>query len=219
MRKLRVLPEVLPTPTRSSESDESPRARTVAHMKRLLGVAAASAALGCSKEDPLIVKTPDDVVKKKPDPPPDPPPPPKPSTTQSASIDPGYMVVDMLPAPAVCDGASTSIKASAQWDATASEIQLKLGAPSKPDVHVTYPSGPAASGASAPSVSGGTIVSIAVVGGGANVRLKKNPGSTAIFVTFPLACKAGSEHLSVYLDVTKAPAAGATIPVTLSDTW
>jgi hypothetical protein len=216
MRKLRVLPEVLPTPTPLSE--ESPRARTVAHMRRLLGVAAATAAIGCSKEDPLIVKTPDDVVKKKPEPPPEPPKPP-PSASQSASIDPGYMVVDMLPPPAACDGASTSIKASAQWDASASEIQLKLGTPTKPDVHVTYPSGPATSGASAPYVSGATIVSVSVVGGGATLRLKKSAGSTAIFVSFPLACKAGSEHLNVYLDVTKPAAAGASIPVTLSDSW
>jgi hypothetical protein len=217
MRKLRVLPEVLPTPPHEGRplSAESPRARTVAHMRRLLGVAAATAAIGCSKEDPLIVKTPDDVVKKKPDPPPDPP---KPAPSPSPSIDPGYMVVDMLPPPAACDGASTSIKASAQWDASASEIQLKLGASSKPDVHVTYAAGPGTP-PGAPTISGGKIVSSSVAGGGANLRLKKDAGATAIFVTFPLACKAGSEHLNVYLDVTKSPVAGGSIPVTLSDSW
>lgn len=212
MRKLRVLPEVLPAPIPLSE--ESPRARTVAHMRRLLGVAAATAAMSCSKEDPMIVKTPDDVVKKKPDPPPDPP---KPAPSPSPSIDPGYMVVDMLPPPAACDGASSSIKASAQWDASASEIELKLGASTKPDVHVTYPAKAGSGGT--PSISGGTIVSTSVAGGGASLRLKKSAGATAIFVTFPLACKAGSEHLNVYLDVTKSAVAGASIPVTLSDAW
>jgi hypothetical protein len=194
------------------------RARTVAHMQRLVATAtAATAAAQCSHPDdvktvtitPLPLPAPTDSIVQAPPPPPTasatltvptpPPPPPDPS---------GYLVVDMLPAPARCLGVAQAAHVTGKFFRDASGIFL--------EVVVTLTSHNTTFTGLPPTAWSGRIFSSNYRAnntvGIAHVRPQPATGSTALGLTFPVSCgSAGNGSLGVNVSYV-GPAADGMIP-------
>ena len=140
----------------------SARQRTVGHMNKL--IAATAAASACSRPDtqsvtiaplPTVPASTDTTSAPPPPPPtasatftapPQPPPPPDPS---------GYLVVDMLPAPARCMGVATASKVSAKFTRSSGHIVL--------DLIITLPSSGPAAGTKFTNAAGNSAWSSTIV--------------------------------------------------------
>jgi hypothetical protein len=225
-RHLRLMSEVLPRPDRASAT--GPRARTLAHMQRLLTVAAAAGALGaaCTKEatsdtiqtgdpskdrtavDPSAAGTTTSQI---------------PSTVATAPEETpggptGYAVVDPLPSPGVCAPAANSVNGNATWRARSGggmAIELRLPKPGRRDVAYARTSQMAAYQAK--------IASTSITGGALLVTLIPEKDARFVALQVPIDCSAGAAHLAVNLELTTAPghqpSPGDSITLTVSDTF
>ena len=190
-------------------------------------IAATAAASACSRPDtqtvtiaPLPTVTSDTTTAPPPPPPtasatltqpPQPPPPPDPS---------GYLVVDMLPAPARCLGVAGASKVTAKFHRDGGHMVL--------DLVVVLPTSGAASGTKfigtgATSAWSSTIVSSSYRSSNtiANVRLQpttSGAGSASMGVQLEVSCGSrGNGTLGVNVTYTN-PASESTVPtVTLHD--
>lgn len=214
MRRLKLLPEVLPPPNTTATT--APRARTRERLAALMAVAATAA---CSREDPVSIK-PEDPSKVKKTPNTDPTATTTTTTTASvASVTPtsvptppSYMVVDPLPPPAMCAGLSSTIKASAAWKtgATGSFLELKLDKPTMSGAK--YGKTPLST-----PVYGGKLLSIAPgAGDGLVVQVVPDPTAKYVYVYISAACPAGTERVYAEMSFTSA---GGPVKVTLSDVY
>ena len=205
-RRLRILPEVLPAPTRAP-AQTNVRARTVAHMQRLLATAAVLP-LGCTKADTQPTQTVTIPASSgsaagggdtnKVSLIPETHPSATATATATAPVDVGYAVVDPMPAPARCMGLAAASNATATFTSDASGPVL--------EVRLTLPTGGAWSGTTfaspgAPSVWGGQIISSSLGAGGMSqiVRVRPSPGATSsvLGVTFSISCTAGAGSIAV----------------------
>ncbi|MEO7096742.1 MAG: hypothetical protein ABI175_26020 [Polyangiales bacterium] len=219
MRKLRLLPEVLPDPT-AKAAEGSPRARTVRHMQRLLAMAAATTALACTKEgEPGIRKENEATTKKKPT--------ADPTATETATatatasttaepdptVGPGYGVVDPMPPPAKCAGAAASIKAVGAWktDKLGAYVELKLPKPTMPDTKYDRKA--------APYASGGKIGAPTYVGDDLVLHVVPDAGSTTVWVYASVTCTAGPEHVSLQVDLSAGTAPGSAVKISMYDQY
>jgi hypothetical protein len=222
-RHLRLMSEVLPKPDRASET--GPRARTLAHMQRLLTVAAAAGALGtaCTKEttsdtitgDPSKDRAAVDpsaagatAVQK-------------PNTAATAPEETpggpaGYGVVDPLPSPGICAPAADSVKGTATWRARSGggmAIEVRLPRPSRRDVAYARTSQMVAYQAK--------IASTSITGGALLVTLIPEKDAPTIVLSVPIDCSAGPAHLGVNLLPATAPghqpSPGDSITIAVSD--
>jgi hypothetical protein len=182
----------------------SSRARTLAHMQQMLATAVASQA--CSREVdtqtvtitplPTVTSSPTDTnVAVPPLPtasatfnnaPPPPPPPPPPTNTA------GYMVVDMLPAPARCMGLATSAVSSAAFAQRNGLLVL--------EVHVKLPpSGGFRFSGPPNAMTGGMVVShtYSNAATSAVVTLRIPASARTSGVSFSVSCSAGMGSLLV----------------------
>ena len=219
MRKLRLLPEVLPDPTAKAH-EGSPRARTVRHMQRLLAMAAATTALACTKDgEPGIRKESEATTKKKPT-----ADPTVPTATASATetatatvpdptTGPGYGVVDPMPPPAKCSGAAASIKAVGTWksDKSGPYVEVKLPKPTMPDAKYDRKT--------APYASGGKIGGTTFLGDDLILRVVPDAGATTVSVYTSVTCTAGPEHVALEIDLTSGKTPGSMVKIDLYDQW
>ncbi len=204
------------------------RARTVAHMQQMLATATAVAAgASCARPDTQTVTiTPLPTVPISADPTAAPPPP---QPTASATLgnqpppappppDPsGYLVVDMLPAPARCLGVAAASKASGKFHRDASGMVL--------DVTVTLPKSGAAKSTfngSAPSAWPGQLVSSSFdpTKTVASLRLRPGPasgGSASAGVQLSIACGGGGGTLEVVASFPASPTESTTPTFSMHD--
>lgn len=196
------------------------RSRTVAHMQRLVATAtAAASAASCTREadvktvtiTPLPTVTPSDTnTSALPPPtasatlnvPPPPVPPPDPS---------GYLVVDMLPAPARCLGVAASSQATGKFHRDSSGIVLDLVVTIPSSAHATF------TGAT-PTAWSGAIVSSSFRANNSVAVVRARPSAlvpgqvAAIGVQLPVSCgAAGTGTLAVNASYT-APAVDGSMP-------
>lgn len=215
-RKLKLMSEVLPDPT-ANRGPGSPRQRTLEHMRRLLAVSvAATAALGCSKEDQPAIRPEDPSKMKKANPEPEPTTvtttsPSVTSTVPTTSPTPTYAVVDPLPPPAACPGLAASIKASAAWKSVdgGAFLELKLPKPGRADAK--YGKTPTTT-----PVYGGKLLSISASGGGVTVQVVPDAGSKDVYVYIEAECSTGTERVYASMSFTGP---GSPISVVLSDVF
>ena len=221
MRKLRLLPEVLPDPT-AKAPEGSPRARTVRHMHRLLAMAAATTALACTKDgEPGIRKENEATTNKKPTADPTVTTTATTSETATASATvpdittgPGYGVVDPMPPPAKCAGAAASIKAVGVWktDKSGAYVEVKMPKPTMPDTKYDRKT--------APYASGGKVGAPTFVGDDLVLRVTPDaPATTTVWVYASVTCTAGPEHVALQIDLTGAKTTGSTVKIDLYDQW
>lgn len=191
-----VLPEVLPDP-RHPRATSSPRARTVAHMQRLLATAAAlgvttgAAALeiGCGKTTKVPGEEGDGKDGKT--------TPPKPTDTANTS---GYAVVDPMPPPAHCAGVAKLVRATAKFAKQANgDIHLEVRFPNPVGRDDFKYNGKAATS------YGGAVVSSAQKPDAVTVIIKPDANATNATITVKGNCNAGPS--SVMAQVTWTPPA------------
>lgn len=208
----------------------SARQRTVGHMNKL--IAATAAASACSRPDtqsvtiaplPTVPASIDTTSSPPPPPPtasatfappPQPPPPPPPDPS-------GYLVVDMLPAPARCLGVASASKVSAKFTRDGGHMVL--------DVIITLPTSGAAAGTkftnmAASSAWSATIVASTVASGNtiAHVTLQPTTAGSAraasMGVQLQVSCGSrGNGTLAVNVDYSNPPLPGNVPSVTLHD--
>lgn len=195
-RKLRILPEVLPTPGPAPTS--RPRERTVARMRTLLAAAATtSAAFGCSRreaEAPIgpdpkgtikKIEKEDEVVNVKDAATPLPDP----------TDDPGYGVVDPMPPPPECPGLAATVKATVAWKTDPSGKYVELLLP-KPTM-----SGSEWVKSVPPTAYGGKITKHGFTGSDVYVRVVPDAGSTYAYVYVAAKCSTGEERVYATVDL------------------
>jgi hypothetical protein len=222
-RRLQIMPEVLPAPTRAP-STSNVRGRTVAHMQRLLATAAAAIPLAdCTKADtqstqtvtipaastsgsPSAQATIEGSLL----------PPPKVTATATATAPPdmGYAVVDPMPAPARCMGLSAASKSSASFKSAAGGVVLEIA--------LTLPVGSAWAGSAfdttnKPSPWSGTLVSSTITSHSATVHVKPSASVTQLGITFPISCNAGSGSISVTASFADPPTTSTKVALALHD--
>ena len=189
------------------------RRRTVAHMNKMLATATAVA---CSRPDVqtvTITPLPNTPASTDATPPPPPPtqttshltPPPPPTDTA------GYLVVDMLPAPARCLGVANAARATAKFkrESGALLLDVSLSLPSLNGVgQVTFTGTP-------PSAWSAQVVSSTARSGGTTGAARLKPNGSNAGVSFEISCGAqGIGTLAV--DVTFASPPTEQTPVTLN---
>lgn len=223
-RRLQVLPEVLPAPTKAAPS-QGVRSRTVAHMQRLLATAAAIPIAGCTRADTqgsqtvtipqamatATVATNDTTAHGSLLPPPSATVTAAPTTT---APDMGYAVVDPMPAPARCMGLAAASKTTASFK--------KHGADWLLEVSLVLPTSGAWTGTAFPpgatiSPWSGTLVSSNVIGHAAKATVKLSPGSTSAGVTFPVSCAAGMGSVAITASFSGAPSATTKVTTSAND--
>ncbi len=205
----------------------SARNRTVGHMNRL--IAATAAASACTRPDvqtvtitplPTVPASTDTTAPPPPSPtasatltqPPEPPPPPDPS---------GYLVVDMLPAPARCLGVAGASKVTAKFHRDGGHMVF--------DLVVSLPTSGAAAGtkfigSGANSAWSATIVSSSIRSSNtvANVRLQPTTSGSASIasmgVQLDVSCGArGNGVITVNVNYASPPTESTVATVTLHD--
>lgn len=227
-RRLQIMPEVLPAPTRVKAGTSDVRGRTITHMQRLIATAAAIPLASCTKADTQgtqtvtipqssasatasagTASTTEGSLL---------PPPTATATakaTATAPPDMGYAVVDPMPAPARCMGLAAASKSSAVFKHDASGMLL--------EVSVTLPStGPQWAGSvfdasNKPSPWSGTLVSSTIVGHTAVARIKPSAGVTNLGVSFPISCTAGSGSVSVTATFSDPPTTATKVTLAMHD--
>ena len=192
------------------------RGRTLAHMHQML---AATAAVGCSRADVQTVTltplptVPASATDGTASPAPLPPtatvasPPP----TAPTSVPSGYLVVDMLPAPARCLGLASATKATARFHASATGPVLEIG--------VTLPSSGKLAGSKwdgTASPWSGQVQSSSFHGPVATVRVKPAAATTSsLGVSLGVSCGAAGTGAIAVTATFAAP--GASASLTLQD--
>lgn len=206
----------------------SARQRTVGHMNKL--IAATAAASACSRPDtqtvtiaplPTVPASTDTTSAPPPPPPtasatftqaPQPPPPPDPS---------GYLVVDMLPAPARCLGVASASKVSAKFTRSGGSIVL--------DVIITLPASGAAAGTKFTNIAGASAWSATIVASTlassntvAHVTLQPTTSGSAtsasMGVQLQVSCGSrGNGTLGVNVTYSNPPSLGTVPTVSLHD--
>ncbi len=201
------------------------RDSTLAHMHQMLATATAVAtASSCTQSDlqQTVTITPLPMQPTSADPTP-PRPPPTASATFSAPVpvpppppDPsGYLVVDMLPAPARCMGLAAATYVIARFHRDANGIVIAVG--------IQLPTGPtlATYSGTAPTAMSGTIATFAYRNNSTYATAKIRPvPQTAqnIGASFPVTCAGGSGGtLFAHVSFSGTPADGAPVNVTLTD--
>ena len=202
----------------------SARGRTMAHMNKML--AASAAAVGCTRASdvqtvtitplPTAPASAADTATAAPLPPvasatftatsePPPNPPPNPS---------GYMVVDMLPAPAHCLGVANASKATAK-------VHPLAGGGVVLELVVELPTGAAFAGtkfSGSYSAWSGQIVSGAFSHQSKVATVRVQPTSGTLGVSLGVACGArGPGTLSVTATFPSTPAVGSTPSIAMQD--
>ena len=201
-KRLQLMPEVLPAPTRA-QTTTNVRIRTLTHMQRLLATAAALPMAGaCTKTDtqgsqsvtipsasastPATQSTTEGSLL----------PPPKDTASAKPTVtapDMGYAVVDPMPAPALCRGLATATTTTAVFKKDAGGLYLELTA--------TLPTGPTWTGTTfvagqTPSPWAGTIVSSQVTANKATLKMRPTASSQNIGVQLSISCSAGAGSIA-----------------------
>ena len=196
-KRLQLMPEVLPAPTRASATT-SVRIRTLSHMQKLLATAAALPMAGaCTRTDtqgsqsvtipsasastPTTQSTTEGSLL----------PPPKETASAKPTVtapDMGYAVVDPMPAPALCRGLATATTTTAVFKKDAGGIYLEITA--------TLPTGNTWNGTTftagqTPSSWSGTVLSSQVTANKATVKVRPSANSTSAGVQLSISCSAG----------------------------
>ena len=208
-KRLQLMPEVLPAPTRAAATT-SVRIRTLGHMQRLLATAAALPMAGaCTKTDTqgsqsvtipsasASASTQATVEGSL--------LPPKETATAKPTAtapDMGYAVVDPMPAPALCRGLATATTTTAVFKKDAGGIYLELTA--------TLPTGTTWTGTTfvagqSPSPWSGTIISSQVTATKATVKMRPTAGSQNIGVQLSISCSAGAGSIAFNATFPAAP--------------
>jgi hypothetical protein len=226
-RKLGMLPEVLPEP-RAPQPAGDARARTVAHMQRLLATATAAGTAigGCQKDAPRTIapvetgssriaavdtstssSTSSSTY-------------PSTSSTGSSAEAPdadttatastGYIVVDPVPPPATCPGIATQVHATATWRGTAGGwvVDVNLPKGTGPDT-VTY-------GNLGPSAYGGSVVASSAAPDTKLVTVKPDANATSMSVSIPALCNGRPVVFSAGITLGATPLPGAAVPMSFS---
>ncbi len=209
-RRLKILPEVLPAPTKAPTSNDV-RGRTLAHMQRLLATTAAMLPLtDCTKSDTqgsqtvtipsasssatsessahgtLLVPTATATPTAK---------------ATATAPDMGYAVIDPMPAPARCLGLANATRTSAVFVRDPGGLLLEFSA--------TLPSGGAWAGTTftpnGASAWSGTIVTQRITGLSAVARVKVTAGNTSAGVSFSITCAAGPGSIAITSTFTDPP--------------
>lgn len=207
-RRLRLLPEVLPDPTRGVATG-SVRERTLRHMNRLLALAATSATLGACSNGRMTGDNAPSV-----DPGPDPTPVGRGLEVVVGFADRppgrqgGYEVVDPVPLPALrLPQIARTIRASATWKSP-STFRLRLG----------EPRGWAGAEYSGPEmlVTGGTVLRRAVRPNSAKFDIRFEPDSDSVTLYIPMQCvRCNPQQLRAVVQ----RADGGDLQVALGDVW
>lgn len=189
--RLTLMPEVLPTPQTAATGDA--RRRTIAHLQRVMATTAAAAALsaacGAPRQIDVTGSTPRDKTDGIP-----------PETRDSDPAIPpderGYMVVDMLPPPALCSGLAASTQSTATWvrDNDVWLVQLTL---SKPE------SGFLGDGGQVTSINGEVVGYESTAEGGLTIRWRPRSdtqGLGALLVPAVRGDLAQSIAIELYID-------------------
>jgi len=209
-RRLRLLPEVLPDPTRGVATG-SVRQRTIRHMNRLLALAATSASLGACSNGPVTGANA---------PPTDRGPDRKPVghgleiavglASDAPGRQDGYAVVDPIPPPATLRRPQIAQTIHARATRTSpSTFQLRLSEPGGS-------AGAAYSASSDRLVIGGTVVSSRVRASSARFDVRFEPHSESVTLYIPVQCVRCNPQ-QVRAVIQRADDGG--LQVTLSDVW
>ncbi len=204
-RRLRLMPEVLPDPTKQHHAQGAPRTRTLEHMRRLMAMAATTAALGvaCTKEGAPPIRKEDDSTAKKKSTPPDPTT-AETATASATAVDTGtigYGVVDPMPPPAKCAGLAASVAATATWKGKV--VELKLPKTTRPDGKWSRKDPPTA--------YSGKITKTTWIGDDLVLEIVPDSGAPLVSVYVSASCAAGDEHVNVSVDVSKPGTAVITL--------
>jgi hypothetical protein len=199
-KRLQLMPEVLPAPTRASTTSDV-RGRTMMHMQRLLAAAAAiPLATDCTRTDTqgsqsVTIPSASESASTQSTVqgsllPPKETPSAKPTVT---APDMGYAVVDPMPAPALCRGLATATTTTAVFKKDATGIYLEITA--------TLPTGTTWTGTTfvagqSPSPWSGTIVSSQITANKATVKMRPTAASTNIGVQLSITCSAGGGSIA-----------------------
>lgn len=192
------------------------RQRTLMHMHRMVATAVGTAA-ACTKPDatqgPQTVTIPSATTSATTT------APPPPSTASTASTPPpppptaptghGYLVVDMLPAPALCAGI-----ASATTTSTTYQIGKGGGVVLRVTVHL---GGGAAWSGVIPSAWGGILQSYTTNASKDVIDLFVKPQATQVGLSIPITCPKGPGTISVSVTGPAAPKPGDTTTVSIYD--
>lgn len=212
-RRLQLLPEVLPDPTRSADTG-SVRQRTLRHMNRLLALAATGASLGACTNGPTGGSP-----ARPPDPGPNSSPIDRPLEIDvelrdrvprgPGSRGGGYEVVDPIPAPVRRrhPEIARTIHARATW---------KSGSKTAFRLRLREPDFAGASYSAADSlVAGGTLLSSAVRRNSAQFEIEFETGSDAVDVYVQMNCPGCEQQVRAVVQRTER----AELHVKLSDVW
>ncbi len=216
-RRLELMPEVLPAPTKET-GNASVRARTMGHMHKMM--AAAGAVAGCSRAitqgDNTITIPPATSASTSPSTATIPSAPSTIVATPTAPVPTvpsgpatGYMVVDMLPSPARCYGVGASVKATAVWrqDTTGLYAELTLNG--------TVPAN--AFQPNAVSVWGGAVMSTGGTAQTVLIKVRPSPGNTSFGASVDVACSGTTGAVVATVQLTGPKKVGDKLPVTVID--
>ena len=211
-KRLQLMPEVLPAPTRASTTT-GVRSRTLTHMQRLLATAAAIPLVtDCTKTDTQgsqsvtipsasesATATAQNTTQGSLLPPPKETATAKPTAT---APDMGYAVVDPMPAPARCMGLANATTATAVFKKDAGGVYLEVSA--------TLPTAQAWSGTTftagqTPSAWSGTVLGSQVTANKATVKVRPSAGVTDLGVQLSISCAAGSGSISLTANFPASP--------------
>lgn len=221
-RRLQIMPEVLPTPTRT-EGPSNARGTTMLHMRRLLATATAAIPLvSCTRSDntqgtqtvtipaasTTTSATASNTTRGSLLPPPSATVAPPPTVTPPPDM--GYAVVDPMPAPARCMGLANASKASAVFKRDAGGVLIELS--------LTLPTGAGWTGTkfqtgTVPSPWSGTLLSSSQVGMTSVARVRPSVGAQSLGVQFQIDCPAGPGSVTVSVTFS-GPPTETTKPVT-----
>lgn len=192
------------------------RQRTLMHMHRMVATAVGTAA-ACTKPDatqgPQTVTLPSATATTSTTAPPPPPttastastPPPQPTATSGH----GYLVVDMLPAPALCAGIAASTTTSTTY-------QIGKGGAVVLRITVHLGGGATWSGV-IPSAWGGILQSYTTNSSKDVVDLFVKPQAAQVGLSIPITCPKGPGTISVSVVGPAAPKPGDTTTVNIYD--
>jgi hypothetical protein len=217
VRKLELMPEVLPEPKRVTTGAGDARARTMAHLQRLLATAAAGGTLlGCTREGTLGPDTrresgagiPTAATSAKLDLPEAGAPPTATTTTPPPT---GYAVVDPVPMPAACPGLASEVRAAAVWvSAPAGAVAVSLGlVPGSADAVIFEAGGVA-------SIVNATLYSRAGTGKTRTLVVQPSAGASAVLINVPSHCNGRPVNVSLALDVVSPGSPGSPVPMSVS---
>ncbi|HEY2367821.1 MAG TPA: hypothetical protein VGH87_15595 [Polyangiaceae bacterium] len=197
-KRLQLMPEVLPAPTRAQTTGV--RNRTLSHMQRLLATAAAIPLASCTRTDTQETQTvtlPSATASATAQ-----------STTEGTLLPPkeiataqptatapdmGYAVVDPMPAPARCMGLANATVATAVFKKDAGGIYLEITA-ALPTAQAW--TGTTFTAGQTPSAWSGTVIGSQVTSHKATVKIRPSASVQNLGVQLAISCAAGSGSLA-----------------------